>query len=96
MFKITIEQLVILVFFIQLIWADHASKRSNRATEATKGYKDDDYGDTDYYYQDDKVNPNIFENLESTQVAVRFQKIVLLIDFLGFVNGAEHNDTNGK
>ena len=60
MFKITIEQLVILVFFIQLIWADHASKRSNRATESNKEYKDDDYGD--YYYQDDKVG-STFENI---------------------------------
>ena len=65
MFKITIEQLVILVFFIQLIWADHASKRSNRATESNKEYKDDDYGDTDYYYQDDKVNPSIFLKMQN-------------------------------
>ena len=59
MFKITIEQLVILVFFIQLIWADHASKRSNRATKSNKEYQDDDY--SDYYYQDDKVCAT-FEN----------------------------------
>ena len=50
----TKEQLAILLFLIQLIWADHASKRSNRATESNKEYKDDDYGD--YYYQDDKVS----------------------------------------
>ena len=54
------EQLSLLLFLIQLIWADHASKRTNRATESNKEYKDEDYGDSDYYYQDDKVNPSIF------------------------------------
>ena len=80
MIIMTLEQLVILIFFIQLIWADHALKRSTRATEANKGYKDDNYGDTDYYYQDDKVDLSIFENAESSQVAGRFQKN----DFVNF------------
>ena len=65
MIIMTLEQLVILIFFIQLIWADHAIKRSTRATEANKQYKDDDYGDNDYYYQDDKVNPSIFLKMQN-------------------------------
>ena len=92
----TMEQLSILLFLFQFIWADHSSKRSTRATESNKQYKDDDYGDTDYYYQDDKVNPSIFGNAESTKVAGRFQKMILLFDFLAFDNGAEHNGTIGK
>ena len=55
------EQLSLLLFLIQLIWADHGSKRTNRATEFNKEYKDEDYGDSDYYYQDDKVSINIFD-----------------------------------
>ena len=54
------EQLPILLFFIQLIWADHAAPKSNRATESNKDYQDDDYGDNDYYYQDSKVISQTF------------------------------------
>ena len=92
----TTEQLVLFLFLIPLILADHSSKRSTRATESNKQYKDDDYGDTDYYYQDDKVNPYIFENEQSTQWAGRFQKMILLINFSAFNNGAEHYGTIGK
>ena len=83
----TMEQLVILIFFIQLIWARYSNK----------GYRNDDYVDTDYYYQDDKVNPSIFfENAKSSQFAGSFQNIIQLIDFSAFVNGAEHHGTIGK